>query len=126
MRAGEGRLSIDCGSARTVAVLAWADGSAPLSFDGAPHLPSAVYVAADGQVWTGQRAWQAAGEQPSRFIPNPRRPVDDDLTVDSTRVDALDLAAAPLRRVAAEAERTAGQPVRDSCSACSLLATPLP
>ncbi|MDZ5493940.1 Hsp70 family protein [Micromonospora sp. GCM10011541] len=114
MRAGEARLSIDCGSASTVAVLAWADGSASdLSFDGAPYLPSAVYVAADGQVWTGQRAWQAAGEQPSRFIPNPRRPVVDDLSVDSTGVDELDLAAAPLRRVAAEAERTTGGPLRD-------------
>ncbi|MGW3807918.1 Hsp70 family protein [Micromonospora sp. NPDC005113] len=114
MRAGEARLSIDCGSACTVAVLAWADGSASaLSFDGLPYLPSAVYLAADGQVWTGQRAWQAAGEQPAGFIPRPRRPADGDLTVGTTRADALDVAAAPLRRVAADAERTAGQPARD-------------
>jgi hypothetical protein len=114
MGAGEARLSIDCGSARTVAVLAWADGSSSvLSFDGAPYLSSAVFVAVDGQVWTGQRAWQAAGEQPSRVIPSPRRPADDDLTVGGTRVDALEVAAAPLRRVAAEAEQAAGGPVRD-------------
>ncbi|MEH1169661.1 Hsp70 family protein [Micromonospora sp. CPCC 205539] len=94
--------------------MAWADGSASaLSFDGVPYLPSAVYVAADGQVSTGQRAWQAAGEQPTRFVPNPRRPADGDVTVDSTRVEALALAAAPLRRVAAEAEQVVGQPVRD-------------
>ncbi|MET7968752.1 Hsp70 family protein [Micromonospora sp. NPDC005305] len=114
MRAGDARLSIDCGSATTVAVLAWAEGSASaLSFDGSPYLPSSVFVGADGQVWTGQRAWQAAAEQPSRLIPSPRRPADNDLSTDGARVDALDLAAAPLRRVAAEAERVAGGPVRD-------------
>ncbi len=114
MRAGEARLSIDCGSASTVAVLAWADGSASaLSFDGAPYLPSAVYLGADGQVWTGHRAWQTAGEQPARFIPIPRRPADDELTVDGARVEALEVAAAPLRRAVAEAERVAGGPVRD-------------
>ncbi|MFF0875894.1 DUF6244 family protein [Micromonospora aurantiaca (nom. illeg.)] len=114
MRAGEARLSIDCGSAATVAVLAWADGSASaLSFDGLPYLPSSVFLAADGQVWTGQQAWQAAGAQPSRLIPSPRRPADNDLATDGASVDALGRAAAPLRRVAAEAERVAGGPVRD-------------
>ncbi|WP_233512237.1 Hsp70 family protein [Micromonospora deserti] len=97
-----------------MAVLAWADGSSStLSFDGLPRLPSAVFVTADGDVWTGQRAWQAGGEQPSSFIPVPRRPADGDQTVGTTRVDALALAAAPLRRVAAEAERIVGGPVRD-------------
>ncbi|MGS2619784.1 Hsp70 family protein [Micromonospora sp. LZ34] len=114
MHAGEARLAIDCGTTSTVAVLAWPDGSAaPLSFDGTPHLPSGVYLSADGDVWTGQRAWQAAADQPNRFVPNPRRPADNELTVDGTRVDAVDLTAATLRRVAAEAERVAGGPVRD-------------
>lgn len=114
MRAGEARLAIDCGTTSTVAVLAWPDGSwSPLSFDGAPHLSSAVYLSPDGDVWTGQRAWQAAADQPNRFIPAPRRPTDDQLTIDGTVVDALDLAAATLRRVAAEAERVAGGPVQD-------------
>lgn len=108
------RLSIDCGSASTVAVLTWADGRASvLSFDGMPFLPSAVYVAGDGRVWTGQQAWQAAEEQPGRLVPSPRRSADGDLVVDRTRVEAVELAAAPLRRAAAEAERVAGEPVRD-------------
>ncbi|MFC3504089.1 Hsp70 family protein [Micromonospora krabiensis] len=94
--------------------MAWADGSASaLPFDGAPYLPSAVYVAGGGQVWTGQQARQGAGEQSGTLVPSPRRPADDDLTVDGMRVDALDLAAAPLRRVAAEAERVVGEPVLD-------------
>lgn len=114
MQAGEARLSIDCGGTSTVAVLAWADGSASaLTFDGLPYLPSAVHVGPNGEVRTGQRAWQAAVEQPSRFIPSPRRAVDGDVTVDNTPVEAIALAAAPLRTVAAEAERVAGGPVRD-------------
>lgn len=114
MRAGDARLSIDCGGASTVAVLAWADGSASaVSFDGLPYLPSAVYVSPDGEVRTGQRAWQAAVEQPGRFIPSPRRAVDGDVMVDSTAVEGLAVAAAPLRTVVAEAERVAGGPVRD-------------
>ncbi|MFI7492939.1 Hsp70 family protein [Micromonospora echinaurantiaca] len=114
MRAGEARLAIDYGTTTTIAMIAWPDGhAAPLSFDGTTHLPSAVYVSADGEVWTGQRAWQGAAGQPKRFVPNPRRPADDDITVDGTRVDAAELTAATLRRVAAEAERVAGGPVRD-------------
>ncbi|NGM14228.1 Hsp70 family protein [Verrucosispora sp. CWR15] len=114
MGAADVRLSIDCGSASTVAVLAWADGRASvLSFDDVPFLPSSVYVASDGRVWTGQQAWQAAEEQPGRLVPSPRRPADGDLVVDRTRVEAVELAAAPLRRAAAEAEQVAGGPVRD-------------
>ncbi|WP_032716989.1 Hsp70 family protein [Salinispora arenicola] len=110
----EVRLSIDCGGASTVAVLAWADGRASvLPFDGMPFLSSAVCVDSDGRVWTGQQAWQAAEAQPARLVPSPRRPADDDLVVDNARVEAVELAAAPLRRAAAEAERVAGGPVRD-------------
>ncbi|MFC0504980.1 Hsp70 family protein [Micromonospora costi] len=114
MRAGEARLSIDCGTTTTKAVLAWPDGSStPLIFDGTPCLPSVVYVSDGGEVWTGQQARQAGATEPHRLIPSPRRPADDDPTVAGTGVAALDVAAAPLRRAAAEAERTAGGPVRD-------------
>ncbi|MFG1842911.1 Hsp70 family protein [Micromonospora sp. NPDC049175] len=96
-------MSIDCGSADTQAVLAWADGSVHvLSFDGNPSLHSASYWPANGQ---------AAG-QPAAFIPGPRHPVEDATTGDAGG-DALEVAASPLRRAAAEAERAVGQPVRD-------------
>ncbi|MFD0782364.1 hypothetical protein ACFQZ8_00260, partial [Micromonospora azadirachtae] len=114
MRAGETRLAIDCGTTSTKALLVWPDGTSTLlSFDGVPYLPSAVYVSDDGEVWTGQQARQAGVAAPSRLIPSPRRPVEDNVTVDGTAVNALDVAAAPLRRAAAEAERVAGAPVRD-------------
>lgn len=103
MGSGEARLSIDCGSAGTQAVLAWADGSAHvLSFDGNPALHSASSMPANGQ----------AARQPSAFIPGPRHPVED-ATAGDAGGDALEVAASPLRRVAAEAERVVGQPVRD-------------
>ncbi|MFG3645085.1 Hsp70 family protein [Micromonospora sp. NPDC047762] len=54
---------------------------------------------------------QAAG-QPAAPIPRPRHPVED-ATAGDAGGDALEVAAAPLRRVAAEAERVVGQPVRD-------------
>ncbi|MEU3118525.1 hypothetical protein ABZ652_30975 [Micromonospora chalcea] len=84
-----------------------------LTFDGLPFLPSVGYVSPDGAVWMGQPAWQAAGEQPSRLIPIPRRPADGDLVVEGTEVEAVELAAAPLRRVVDEAELVAGGPVAD-------------
>ncbi|MGC4755630.1 Hsp70 family protein [Micromonospora trifolii] len=96
-------MSIDCGSAGTQAVLAWADGSAHvLSFDGNPPLHTASYRPANGQA-TGQ---------PAAPIPRPRHPVED-ATAGGAGGDLLELAASPLRRVAAEAERVVGQPVRD-------------
>ncbi|MFJ2081303.1 Hsp70 family protein [Micromonospora chokoriensis] len=54
---------------------------------------------------------QAAG-QSAAFIPGPRHPVED-ATAGEAGGDALEVAASPLRRVAAEAERVVGQPVRD-------------
>ncbi|MEU8265190.1 Hsp70 family protein [Micromonospora sp. NPDC048999] len=114
MAAGEARLAIDCGTASTVAVLAWRDGSSSLlSFDGMPYLPTGVYLSQDGELWTGRRAWQAAADQPARFIPNPRRPVDEQITVDGSGVDSVEAMAATLRRVAGEAERMVGGPVAD-------------
>ena len=114
MRAGQARLAIDCGSATTTAVLAWPDGSwSPLLFDGEPGMPSAVFVADDGAVVTGQHAWQAAVADPRRFVPRPRRPADDRLSVADGEVVPADLVAATLRRVADEARMVAGGPVED-------------
>jgi molecular chaperone DnaK (HSP70) len=114
MRAGEARLSIDCGSATTTAVVAWPDGNwSPLRFDGEPALSSAVFLSPDGNLLTGHQAWQAAVTHPERLIPAPRRSAEQHLTVADTELDALDLVAATLRRVAAEAIQVAGAAVED-------------
>ena len=114
MRAGQARLAIDCGSASTSAVVAWPDGTwAPLLFDGEPELPSAVLLSPGGETLTGHQAWQAAADAPERFIPTPRQPPDQRLSVADVDVDPLDLVAATLRRVAHEAQQAAGSQIED-------------
>ncbi|MEV0811377.1 Hsp70 family protein [Micromonospora sp. NPDC050200] len=94
--------------------MAWPDGRwSPLLFDGEPALSSAVFLAADGDVLTGQRAWQAAVGEPDRFIPAPRRSPEQTLPVGGVGVDALDLIVATLRRVAGEAQHAVGGPLDD-------------
>jgi molecular chaperone DnaK (HSP70) len=114
MRPGEVWLAVDYGSAATVAVVAWPDGRwIPLVFDGSPVLPSAVLVQADGALLTGQRAWQAAVEQPDRLVVAPLRVRGQSVTAGGVEVEVLDLVAATLRRVAGEAEWVAGGRVAD-------------
>ena len=107
------RLSIDCGGVSAVAVLSWPDGRwMPLLFDGVPQLPAAVYVDHGGGVVTGAAAWQRAAGCPERFVPAPvRRLGEGRIGVGDGEVDAVDLVAAILRRVAAEATRVAERPV---------------
>ncbi|SCF42757.1 Hsp70 protein [Micromonospora matsumotoense] len=111
---GQARLAIDYGGASTVAVLAWPDGRwTPVTVDGAPAMPSAVWVAEDTSVWTGQQAWQAAVRQPHRFVPAPQRFAEQTLTVDGRQLEAADLVAATLRRVAEQAGQLTGAPLED-------------
>ncbi|MFE2612039.1 Hsp70 family protein [Micromonospora chalcea] len=114
MRSGHARLAIDYGSADTTAVLAWPDGTwTPLLFDGEPALPSAVLLSEDGTTVTGHHAWRAAPVTPHRFIPHPRQPSEQRLTVADTDVDPLDLVAATLRHVAEQAHQIAGTGIDD-------------
>ena len=72
------RLGIDFGTSNTVAVLRWPDGrTKALLFDGAPILPSAVYVAEDGGILSGRDAVHSARLQPHRFEPYPKRRIDE-------------------------------------------------
>jgi hypothetical protein len=115
MRPGEVRLGVDCGSTSTVAVLVWPDGCwVRLLFDGAPQLASAVHVDVDGALATGARAWQQASVAPEGFVPAPlRRLREGRFPVGTGEVDVVDLVAAMLRRVGAEATKVAGGPVAD-------------
>ncbi|HEY3503599.1 MAG TPA: Hsp70 family protein [Actinocatenispora sp.] len=114
------RLSIDYGTSNTVAVLRGPDGrTAPLLFDGAPLLPSAVYLGADGQLATGRDAARSARLDPSRYEPHPKRRIDDgEVLLADRAVPVAELAAATLRRVAAEARRVAGAPIGSLTMTC--------
>jgi len=111
--AGEVQLTIDYGTVTTKAILAWPDGRwTTLLVDGSPLLSSAVYADPDGTLYTGTQAWQHAPTQPQCLEPEPRRRIREGTIQLGTRaVEALDLIAATLRRVGAEATRVAGQPV---------------
>ncbi|WP_433040887.1 Hsp70 family protein [Dactylosporangium sp. CS-033363] len=110
MIGGGYRLGVDFGTSTTVAVLAWPDGrTRPLTFDGSPLLPSAVYADPDGPLLAGRDARHWARRHPERFEPYPKRRIDDGTVLLGEReVGVVELFAAVLSRVAAEAERVAG------------------
>ncbi|WP_428962263.1 Hsp70 family protein [Micromonospora fluostatini] len=111
---GRVRLAIDYGGTATVGVVAWPDGRwAPVTVDGSTVVSSAVLIAEDASVWTGEQAWQAAARQPDRFVPAPRRSAEQQISVGGRQVEAADLVAATLRRIAGQAQLLAGGPVED-------------
>src|SRR5689334_1743111 len=114
MAAGGFRLGVDLGTSSTVAVLAHPDGRvAPLLFDGAPLLPSAVCLAENGDIVVGVDAVHAAAGRPASFEPHPKRRIDDgSVLLDGVEVPVVDMLAAVLRRVAGEANRVAGTAVQ--------------
>ncbi|SDO77824.1 Hsp70 protein [Nakamurella panacisegetis] len=103
-------LAIDFGTSNTVAALL-VDGQAPrtVTFDTSPMLPSAVFVAADGQVTVGRDAQRQARLDPTRFEPNPKRRIDDgEVLLGDRVVPVVDVIAAVLRVVATEVRRQLG------------------
>ncbi|GIL25636.1 Hsp70 family protein [Actinocatenispora comari] len=112
MSAGEVILSVDYGTSNTVAVVQVGSGRAePLLFDGTPLLPSAVWLDDAGRLLTGRDSLHTARLDPTRFEPNPKRRVDEQvLLLGSTEVPVVDAITAVLSRVSAEAVRTAGAP----------------
>jgi hypothetical protein len=107
------RLGVDYGTSNVVAVLRRPDGrSQPLLFDGVPLLPAAVYAAPDGQLVTGVEAQRNARVEPARYEPNPKRRIDDgEIFLGDRAWPLVEVVAATLGRVAAEAARALGRPV---------------
>ncbi|GGM83086.1 hypothetical protein GCM10007977_100580 [Dactylosporangium sucinum] len=94
-----------------MAVLRGDDGHVrQVLFDGAPILPSAVFVeSAAGVVLTGYDARRRALGNPQSFEPHPKRCVDDGtVLLDNTEIAVEALFAAVLRRVLASAIEMAG------------------
>ncbi|GIG67056.1 Hsp70 family protein [Phytomonospora endophytica] len=103
-------LGVDFGTSHTVAVWRRDDGPAvPLLFDGSPLLPSGVYADTVDGLRAGRAAANAARVDPARFEPNPKRRVDDgSLLLGEDEFAVVDVIAAVLTRVRAEAVRVAG------------------
>ena len=103
-------LGVDLGTSHTVAVVRWPDGrSRPLLVDGAPVMPSAVFMDAAGVMHVGRDAQRLAQTDPARFEPNPKhRIADGTVLLGEHDVPIVELLAAILRNVAAKAVEAVG------------------
>ncbi len=103
-------LGIDFGTSNTAAMLRMPDGRMrPLLFDGAPLMPTAVYLNTDGKFLVGRDAERQARVDPTRFEPNPKRRVDDvTMLLGDQELPVPQVFAAVLSQVAAEARRQLG------------------
>jgi molecular chaperone HscA len=106
------QLVIDLGTCHTVAVIRRAGQTPrPLLFDGSPLLPSGAYRDAGGGLSVGRDAERLSLLDPSRFEPYPKRCVDDgSVLLGDAPVPVVELLAALLRRVLAEASSADGTP----------------
>ncbi|ROO51599.1 putative pyrroloquinoline-quinone binding quinoprotein [Micromonospora sp. Llam0] len=101
-------LGVDLGTSNTVAVLRWPDGrTRPLLFDGAPILPSGVFLG--DRLYVGRDALRLAQSDPARFEPNPKRRIDEStVLLGDHEVPTADLLAAVLAAVARAAVEAVG------------------
>ncbi len=104
-------LAVDFGTSNTVAMLRRGAGPpTPLLFDASPMLPSGVFAGPDGDVLTGADAERAASGFPAGLEANPKRRIaDGTVWLGEREMPVVDLVAAVLARVGAEAMRVAGQ-----------------
>ncbi|MDG6100935.1 Hsp70 family protein [Dactylosporangium aurantiacum] len=103
-------IGVDLGTSNTVAVVRWPDGrTRPLLVDGAPIMPSGVFVDEHGRLHVGRDAARLAGLDPSRFEPNPKRRIDEPTVLLGDReIATVDLLAAILAAVARAAVEAVG------------------
>ncbi|MFF5232558.1 Hsp70 family protein [Dactylosporangium sp. NPDC000521] len=96
-------VGIDLGTSNTVAVIRSPDGRRrPVLFDGAPLMPSAVFLQDNGQLAVGRDAQRLAQLDPARYEPNPKRRIDEPtVLLGNTEVPTREMLAAVLRAVAA-------------------------
>ncbi|MEV0134909.1 Hsp70 family protein [Dactylosporangium sp. NPDC050688] len=103
-------IGVDLGTSNTVAVVRWPDGrTRPLLVDGAPIMPSGVFMDEHGRLHVGRDAARLAGLDPSRFEPNPKRRIDEPTVLLGDReIATVDLLAAILAAVARAAVEAVG------------------
>jgi hypothetical protein len=105
------RLAIDYGAATVRAVLVTPGGTTTLMLDGAGEMSTAAHVSSS--VVTGAAAWRQAATDPDGMVLSPLRAGTGQVTVGGKQVEVVDLVAASLRQVGAEAQKVAGEPVDD-------------
>ncbi|GAA3913783.1 hypothetical protein Aau02nite_63470 [Amorphoplanes auranticolor] len=94
------------------AVLVAPGGTTTLTLDGTGEMSTAAHITDSGIV-TGAAAWRQAATDPDGLVISPLRAGTGQVTAGGQQVEVVDLVAATLRQVAAEAHRVAGEPVDD-------------
>lgn len=90
-------LSVDLGTANTVAVLS---DHGVVDLDGGPTMPSSVYLDEDGTLHVGREAERRSRQDPSRYEPNPKRHIDEvTIKLGETTLPVNDALAAIYARV---------------------------
>jgi hypothetical protein len=112
---GPVRLGIDIGAAHTAAVIALPGGPwLPLMPDGAPTLPSGVFIdPSTGALVVGEPGQAAAVTHPDCYLTDPVAAFAGNATtvqVADRDIEVVELVAAVLRRVATEAQTLSGRP----------------
>jgi cell division ATPase FtsA len=107
-------LAIDFGTTTTTGVMADASGVEVLEVDGSRLVPSAVFLAEDGQLIAGAGAAHQGLVQPDRIERTPKRCVgSESIVLGGEAVRVVDAVAAVLSLVLAEAvRRRGGQPTK--------------
>lgn len=103
------RVAVDFGTSSTcVAVSVGGREPQVVVVDGQPLVSSAVFAAADGELFVGQEAERQAAIDPARYEPHPKRRIDErELLLGSRVVAVLDVVGAVLARAVSEARRLA-------------------
>ncbi|MFS8100052.1 Hsp70 family protein [Lentzea alba] len=90
-------LSVDLGTANTVAVLS---DHGVVDLDGGPTMPSSVYLDEDGTLRVGREAERRSRQDPSRYEANPKRHIDKaTIKLGETNLPVNDALAAIYARV---------------------------
>jgi len=114
------RLAVDLGTCHTVAVVRrGSDAPRSLLFDGSPLLPSGVYAEPSGSILIGRDAERMSQIDPGRYEPSPKRRIDEgSVLLGDTETPVIELLAAILRRVAAEAQQSGVNPAGATVLTC--------
>lgn len=109
------RVAVDFGTSSTCTAVS-IDDSQPqiVVVDGAPLLPSSVYVTSDGTLFVGHEADRQAAVDPSRYEPHPKRRIDEgELLLGDTVLPVLGVVRAVLSRAVREARHLAANATVD-------------
>ena len=109
------RVAVDFGTSSTCTAASVDDRQPQVVIvDGAPLVPSSVYVTQDGTLFVGHEADRHAAVDPSRYEPHPKRRIDEgELLLGDTVLPVLGVVRAVLQRAVRESRHLAANATVD-------------